>query len=74
MPDKNSLYLKRKYGVVLEELHSTEEIIRVVEEKSGKKLPLTRRKRSLIDRFGNIFPITSHDIDKKVDARLRRKW
>ena len=70
----NSTFLERKYGVKLEELESIEEIVRVVEEKSGKKLPLTRKKRGLVDRPGNVLPITSHDINKMLDKRLRMKW
>jgi len=70
----NSIFLERKYGVKLEELESIEEIMRVIEEKCGKKLPLTRKKRGLVDRHGNVFPITSHDINKMLDRRLRMKW
>jgi hypothetical protein len=71
---QKSTYLQRKYGTILEELHSIEEIVCVVEKKAGRKLPLTQRKRGLVNRFGSVFPITSHDIEREVDRRLRRKW
>ena len=54
---QRATFLERKYGRNFEKLKSTEEIHRVVEERNGKKLP-----------------ITSHDIDKMVDRRFRRKW
>jgi hypothetical protein len=60
--------------VVLDQLHSIEEIDKVIEEKSGKKLVFSNRKRGFIDKVGNVFPIVSRDIDEQINARLRRRW
>ena len=69
-----TIFFEEEYGVNLEHLHSIEEIDKVIEEKSGKKLTFSNRKCGIIDKAGNVFPIVSRNIDEKINVRLRRRW
>lgn len=68
-----TLYFEKKYGVNIKDVRTTEDIDQVIEKKSGQKIRTSKRTCGIIDKAGNVFPIISFDINKRIDKILNRK-
>jgi hypothetical protein len=68
-----TLYFEKRYGVNIANVNTTEDIDKIIESKTGKKITLSNRKDGFIDRVGNVFPIATFDINKRIDGILHRR-
>lgn len=68
-----TLYFEKKYGVNIDSLRTTGDIDQIIENKTGKKISLSTKRCGISDRVGNVFPIVSFDINKRIDRILHRR-
>ena len=69
---KKTVIFEDKYGTDIKKYNTTEQVDAFIESKIGRKLNVKRVETNVVTRRGSILPIKRHDIDKKLDALLRK--
>lgn len=69
----STLYFEKKYGVDIKDIHTTEEIDKIIEKKTGHKIGLSQKTCDIVEKSGNVFPIADFDINKGIDRILHKK-
>ena len=67
-----TLIFEEKYGVNMNDFSTTEEIDKVIEEKIGRKLQITKLDdHGIAHSRGNVFKLRQYDIDRRFDETLK---
>lgn len=72
-PVTNTLYFEKNYSVNIKDIHTTEDIDKIIEKKTGHKLELSNHTCDIIERSGNVFPVSNFDINARIDKLLPSK-
>jgi len=67
-----TVIFEKKYGTDIKKYNTTEQVDSFIEGKLGRKLNVKRVETNVVSRRGSILPVKRFDINKRLDALLRR--
>ncbi len=69
---KKTVIFEKRYGADIKRFHTTQQVDSFLEGKLGRELGTKRIETNVVTRRGSILPLKRYDINKKLDALLRR--